>query len=187
MLGCSSIFLFNFFYMYFASRPRPALTAVVCFSADISDGIPHRLSCRRLTEVLCRSPAAWTLPGQTRGCWSRWSGCSPKTHVFFVKFSSKVKSTVVPDIDSSICHSYGENLKNDFLSRQALKEIQSCVYGILGRPADKEEDDADADVGEDDAHPDLHWERVHERENTGANLWSLFFCYLTQAEDRLKL
>merc|ERR1712083_100522 len=29
MLGLSSIFLFNFFYMYFATRPRPALTAVV--------------------------------------------------------------------------------------------------------------------------------------------------------------
>ena len=28
MLGLSSIFLFNFFYMYFATRPRPALTAV---------------------------------------------------------------------------------------------------------------------------------------------------------------
>ena len=29
MLGLSSIFLFNFFYMYFATRPRPALTAVI--------------------------------------------------------------------------------------------------------------------------------------------------------------
>ena len=29
MLGLSSIFLFNFFYMYFANRPRPALTAVI--------------------------------------------------------------------------------------------------------------------------------------------------------------
>ena len=28
MLGLSSIFLLNFFYMYFATRPRPALTAV---------------------------------------------------------------------------------------------------------------------------------------------------------------
>ena len=28
MLSLSSIFLFNFFYMYFATRPRPALTAV---------------------------------------------------------------------------------------------------------------------------------------------------------------
>ena len=28
MLGLSSIFLITFFYMYFASRPRPALTAV---------------------------------------------------------------------------------------------------------------------------------------------------------------
>ena len=29
MLGISSIFLFNFFYMHFATRPRPALTAVM--------------------------------------------------------------------------------------------------------------------------------------------------------------
>ena len=100
-------------------------------------------------------------------------------HVFSVKFSSKVKSTVVPDIDSSICHSYGENLKNDFLSRQALKEIQSCVYGILGRPADKEEDDADTDVGKDNAHPDLHRERVHESENSRADLSSSIIVNLT--------
>ena len=40
-------------------------------------------------------------------------------------------------------------------------------------PADKEEDNADADVGKDDAHPDLHRQRVHECENTRADLWSL--------------
>ena len=102
-----------------------------------------------------------------------------KRMFFSVKFSSKVKSTVVPDIDSSICHSYGENLKNDFLSRQALKEIQSCVYGILGRPADKEEDDADTDVGKDNAHPDLHRERVHESENSRADLSSSIIVNLT--------
>ena len=28
MLGLSSMFLFNLFYMYFATRPRPALTTV---------------------------------------------------------------------------------------------------------------------------------------------------------------
>ena len=37
-------------------------------------------------------------------------------------------------------------------------------------PADKEEDNADADVGKDDAHPDLHRQRVHECENTRADL-----------------
>ena len=31
MLDLSSIFLFNFFYMYFATWPRPALTAVIRF------------------------------------------------------------------------------------------------------------------------------------------------------------
>ena len=37
-------------------------------------------------------------------------------------------------------------------------------------PADQEEDDTDADVGEDDAHPDLVGERIHE----GKDTW-LFF------------
>ena len=32
-------------------------------------------------------------------------------------------------------------------------------------PTDEEEDDADADVGEDDAHPDLIGERLHEGHN----------------------
>lgn len=34
-------------------------------------------------------------------------------------------------------------------------------------PADEEEDNTDTDVGEHDAHPDLHAEGVHEGEHAG--------------------
>ena len=36
MLGLSSIFRFNFFYMYFAIQPRPALSVVIYMYAIIS-------------------------------------------------------------------------------------------------------------------------------------------------------
>ena len=47
-----------------------------------------------------------------------------------------------------------------------------------GSPADKEEDDADADVGKDHTHPDLHGERVHEGEDAGADLSKCHPCHL---------
>ena len=42
----------------------------------------------------------------------------------------------------------------------------------ISPPADQEKHDADPDVGEHDTHPDLHGQRVHEGENTGAHLWT---------------
>ena len=38
---------------------------------------------------------------------------------------------------------------------------------VGAEPADEEQHDADADVGEHDAHPYLVGQRVHEREHVG--------------------
>ena len=50
------------------------------------------------------------------------------------------------------------------------------------QPADQEEHDADPDVGEDHAHPDLHGERVHEGEHSGSHL----SCQVSTSKGKLR-
>jgi len=51
------------------------------------------------------------------------------------------------------------------------EEPLSAMYAVLDlpllwtEPADEEQDDADGEVREDDAQPDVRVERVHERED----------------------
>ena len=47
-----------------------------------------------------------------------------------------------------------------------MRFVQGSSFKI-SPPADEEEHDADTDIGEHHAHPDLHAQRVHEGEDAG--------------------
>ena len=64
-----------------------------------------------------------------------------------------------------------------------MRFVQGNSFKI-SPPADKEEHDADPDVGEHDTHPDLHGQRVHEGENTRAHLGQML---MSTSMARIKL